>query len=217
MSANVSEITTFKYRDYTCFCSSYSFENIQLTEVPAYQKQVFNKFGFTLNQFHGDMRHPDFMDYIMRAIDADIFIFFDIDCIPLRKDAIDYLLSRFLQKEGILGIEQQCNCNASVNHIYAGPACFLITKDLYEKLGRPSFTENYRSDVAEEITYICQDKGICVDVLRKTHSNGNQWQLGETGWFGNGTTYENDLVYHQFSISSQVNNFIEKCKMVLAT
>ena len=41
------------------------------------------------------MRHPTFIDTVLEKIETDIYIFFDIDCIPLRKDIYDDILKRY--------------------------------------------------------------------------------------------------------------------------
>jgi len=206
---NQEELKVTNIYGKTVFISSYCFESLD-RRVPEWQKKVFDHLGVDLNQFVGSSRHPEFLDFIVNNMEFDYFIFFDIDCIPLNANIIQYIMD-IIDFDSIIGIEQQCNSNESINHIYAGPACFGISKKLYNELNRPSFGENSRSDVGEEITYICENLGKKVNFFKKTHSENEIWKLGDR-FFGHGTTYENGLLYHQFQITQNVEKFITKCQ-----
>lgn len=212
-SRNVCE--SFEHNGNSVKIFSYCYRNIQATEVPLYQKLVFDLHGIKLNQFCGDVRHSEFMDHVMRTEDCDIYVFFDIDCIPVKSDIITNSINEMGNKICIKGIEQQCNCNSSINHIYAGPACFIISRDTYNAIGCPSFVETHRSDVGEELTHICESNGVEVLFFKKTYSVNNLWKLGENGWFGHGTEYDNGALYHQFEIGKTSTEFINKCKSIL--
>lgn len=203
----------FYLNDKKVFIGSYGFTSLD-SEIFTYQKKVFDYFNTPLNQFVGDNRHPEFMDYIINNVDVDFFIFFDIDCVPLKPNIIEYLISS-IGDETMIGIEQQCNSKTNLEHIYAGPACFAISKKFYKEIGEPSFNETYRSDVAEELTFICEKLGKKFKVIEKTISEDNIWKLKGGRFFGHGTTYGDNIVYHQFEIRSYNGNFINKCKEIL--
>ena len=192
--------------------SSYGFNNLD-RNIPIHQKKVFDKFNIPLNQFVGNERHPEFMDNIMKLDNVDYFVFFDIDCIPLRENVIEELIEA-IGDTTMIGIEQQCNSRISVDHIYAGPACFAISKKFYEEIGKPSFNETLRSDVGEELTFACEALGKEFKVIPKTHSEDKIWALKGGRFFGHGTTYS-DMVYHQFEIRNYNGNFINKCNEIL--
>ena len=82
-------------------------------------------------------------------------------------------------------------------------------------IGQPSFNETNRGDVAEELTFICEKLGKEFKVLEKKHSEDEIWPLKGGRFFGHGTTYGDDLVYHQFEIRKQNINFINKCKNII--
>ncbi len=190
---------------------TYCFHNLN-PEVAKYQKKVFDFFKLPLNQFSGGLSHGRFIDEIINSTNFDAYIIFDIDCIPLKNIIYDYLLIELFKEECIIGIEQTCNCNTSIGHIYAGPACFAITKNTYEKLGKPSFCENIRSDVAQELTHVCREKNIKTKFLKFGHANNKLWKLDNNRCFGFGSIYENGLIYHQFQITKNGQEFINKCK-----
>ena len=191
------------------------YENLKDTNVPLYQKKVFDKFNINLEQHCISSRHSSFIDEVLRKDDSDIYCFFDVDCIPLVPNFIDIALDRLFSKQhSILGIEQQCNCNDSNNFIYCGPACFLITNETYNILGKPSAKETYRADVIGEFTYSALEKNVDTLYFKKTSSENNLWKLGENDFFGHGTIYEN-ILYHQFEISTNIDKFINKCVEVI--
>ena len=200
--------------NYKIFICSYGFSNLD-NRVFSAQKEVFDYFGITINQYKGNLRHPQFMDIIINNIDSDFFIFFDIDCIPLSKNLVTYIIDK-IGFDSIIGIEQQCNSNTSINHIYCGPACFAISKEHYLRLGQPSFNETTRSDVAEELTHISEEMKQKIHFFKKYHSDNDLWKLGEDRYFGHGTNYE-DKVYHQFEIRKQENieKFLTKCLEII--
>jgi hypothetical protein len=197
----------------TLLIMSYQYNNLDPL-VSKYQYEVFKKFNIELNQFQGNLKHSEFMDKIINEYDYDFYIFFDIDCIPLKKGIIEYIIEK-IGTTSMIGIEQQSNSPYILSHIYAGPACFGISKQFYNELGRPSFNGTKRSDVGEELTYICEEKCKKFYVFKKTYSENNLWKLGLKDYFGHGTIYEEDLLYHQFEILKNQYKFLDKCKEVL--
>jgi hypothetical protein len=139
---NYSDLKYYYHDNKKVFISSFFNSNTINKDVAEYQKQVFNKFSITLNQFDDEIRHPDYMNYVMNHIDSDIYIFFDIDCIPLKNKVIEKILY-LVDNNSIFGVSQ-CDNSNDLNHIYAAPSCFGINKVLYENLRKPSFVERQR-------------------------------------------------------------------------
>ncbi len=187
-----------------------------------HQKKVFDFFNIDVNQIkwanNGYDTHAEFLDYIINTEDVDYFIFFDIDCIPLKKDFLQILINRIYDKSAILGPEQ------ITSHIskeitggpYAAPSCFCISKDTYIKLGKPSFKATYRGDVAQELTHLCREKNFEIIFIKFEESLKQQWELYEGIWYGSGSTYE-DLVYHNFCSCGgiDIENFSNKVKEII--
>lgn len=191
-------------------------------EFADYQKKVFQKFNRFINQIEwpneGYLGHGNFMNHIARTEDVDYIIFFDIDCIPLRKDFIEVILEKIHNKNVILGPEQRTShiSDEITKGVFAAPSCFCISKRFYKILGEPSFEATYRGDIAQELTHVCREKGYGVEFIKFKSSKERVWELRDGIMFGPGTTYE-DLVYHNFNSTSgtNINYFVEKAKEVL--
>ena len=210
---NKDEIEILQKNNIKIIIVSYQYNNLD-NLVSKYQYDVFKKFNIELNQFQGNLKHSEFMNNIINNYDCDFYIFFDIDCIPLKEGIIEYIVEKIGQNS-MIGIEQQSNSPFILSHIYAGPACFGISKQFYNDLGRPSFNGTDRSDVGEELTYSCEEKNKKFHIFKKTFSENNLWRLGLNDYFGHGTIYDNDLLYHQFEIFKNQDKFINKCKEIL--
>ena len=125
---------------------------------------------------------------------------------------------RPLNQKKIRYLEQTAN-HLDSNFIYAGPACFGITKNVYNKLGRVSFDGTYRSDIAQEFTYLAYENNISVKFLELTSSKNNKWKLGVDRFFGNGCfyTFKDSKIYHQFqtNLEDQKNEFKLECEKII--
>lgn len=188
-------------------------------KIVHYQKSVFDLFGMNIVQEYTTINHADFLDEKINNIDFDIIVFFDIDCIPITPNLYEYIIDKLSDNNSILGIEQ---CNIKKDGIYAGPACFAITNDVFTKLGKPSFNPTYRSDTGGEFTFNSIENGVNVKLFNIKKSLNRKWKCGDK-YFGNGTTYDN-LLYHQFELGRYYNHpdlkiyeyqFINKCKEIL--
>lgn len=207
-------------------------------EVLKFQNEVFNKFNIPINylygEFHKGINYGELIDfYIKSVIDrVDYFIFFDIDAVPLKNNSINFIYEKIKDKKTVFGISQQSNHiikNGSPNHPYAGMSIFGMSRDLYINLSYPSFKETYRGDVAEEITWLCEEKGYCVSLIYPSsfyelsekemkfcNMDKPYFNLGNGLKYGLGTTYR-DLLFHTFmqSLPKSTEIFINKCKEIL--
>jgi hypothetical protein len=171
------------------------------------QKSIFDKFNVEINQikWEGPMDydgHPNFMNEISNNEDVDYLVFFDIDAFPMKPDFLQIILDRVYGKETMLGIEQKTS--HLNNDIYAGPACFCISKKFYNTLGNPKYNATGRSDVAEELSHICREKNYNISYLKFDKCEIDRWELKPGIMFGNGSTYE-DLIFHNFHSASGGN------------
>lgn len=197
---------------------AYSYANPNISkDILSLQKQVFNKFNLPVTQIVKDSRHGDFLNDIITNSNAKYIIVFDVDCIPLTSKLYDIIIDEIKNENSIIGIEQVCN-NNSLNHTYAGPACLALSKDLYNKLGKPNLRENYRSDVGEELTWACESKGYRVKYFKVHSAEVPKWKLSDNRMFGIGTVYtfkNEEVLYHQFEIRINSFNFIDRCNKIL--
>jgi hypothetical protein len=190
--------------------------------VPVYQKKVFDMFGMELNQEHTKLPFHDYwLEEKMKTLEFDIVIFFDIDCIPLKPGLYEYIVDQISDNNSFIGVEQS-NPTRSPNFIYAAPSCFAFTKQVYEKMNKPSFRLTPEYDCGGEFSWVAPNYGVNVKMFEITDSLNKKWKCGNKR-FGNGTIYD-DWLYHQFEVRynafdhpDKIYNFqfIKKCKEVL--
>jgi hypothetical protein len=195
---------------------SYAYKNVS-NKVIKFQKQVFDKFNLPITQIIGDLDHGQFLEQTLRTCSKKYVIFFDVDCIPLASNLYDIILNELETEKCILGIEQTGNPRY---HIYAGPACLALPTTIYPEFNYPTLNQTHRSDVAEELSWICEERAIKVKYFKVSHVEVPKWRLGYDRMFGVGTTYSfnnQNILYHQFEIRYTTELFIEKCKAVLAS
>lgn len=190
-------------------------DNTPKEQVDAH-KRVTEHFGIPVNYYEENTRHGLWMDRIMRQSQSDIVVFFDSDCVPIDKEKM-FNCIRYVQRTGtFLGVAQASNHIPPKSHVYAAPAFYCIAKECWEKLGRPSFAESRRGDVAEEVTYLAEQAGIryrCLypETFEREPVEG-VWPLGNYGYYGVGTTFE-ATVYHLYQgrMGNNVQLFVERC------
>lgn len=231
--------------------ASYYMKNISQQTVDL-QKKVIEKFN-PLKIPHivvaGEMPHGLFIDYmwalngqppdtmkdknINKQLDFDAILFFDIDCVPVSDKAIELYLARAI--DGVLiGNAQRSGHIQNNNHLFAAPSAVALSKETFDKLGRPSALETPRADVMEEYAYAAENNNIKVELALPIKYDGEvfryayekdrrpYWTL-ENGLpnYGLGTTFgngENDeLFWHNFQIflPGQQERFHKKCEELL--
>jgi hypothetical protein len=192
-------------------------------EFPILQKKVFQKYKQDIKQIlikdwvsHG--KHID--DYLNTISDEnEIIVLFDIDCIPLNEEIIIKAVKWAKENIGIYSMSQTAKyLNYPI--IHSAPAFMVFSIKTFNKLGRPSFLPNKRSDCGAEMTWSAREKGIDVFLLYPSHCESPHTKL-ENGqgsiMFGHGTTYGNSI-YHAFEsrFSKLDGFFINKCKKILS-
>lgn len=191
--------------------------------VIKYQKMVFDHFGMELNQELTNLAYHDYWldEKINSLSDFDVLIFFDIDCIPLKHGLYEYIVDQIYDNNSIIGVEQ-VNQTRSPNFVYAAPACFGITKNVFNKMNKPSFrlTDNY--DCGGEFSWVAPKYNVNVKLFEITSSLNRKWKCLNKR-YGNGTIYD-DWLYHQFEVRYYDQGsfekiysyqFIQKCKEIL--
>lgn len=183
------------------------------------QRDVFESLGIGINQIIDDnISHGDFLNRILRDPKSpEYLVFFDIDCIPLKRQAIIKLLSQILDKKTIAGAAQTASHLLNGKNIYIGPFYFGISKTVYQSLGNPDMKECAYCDVGGMLTMIAKFQGEAkIKFWYPTHVQVPKWDLYMHGKFGLGTTYSN-LVYHAFEsrLGESDNSFVRKCREVI--
>ena len=183
-------------------------------------KKIMKFFEIPMNYHNLDkVSHGHWMQWVIKKSDADVILFFEPDCIPLNNNFINYI--RYCHKyKTFIGIGQVSNHIPPKSHIYAGPGFFCISKTAFNNLGEPNFCETHRSDVAEEVSYRAENIGLKYRALMPTYFEREPeeglWPLGNLGFYGIGTVYDNSI-YHLFQsrLSKNIDLFVEKCEKVL--
>lgn len=158
----------------------------------------------------------------------DNIIILDIDCVPLSDKTLDYLAAQ--SASGILiGNAQRSNHIQNNQHVFAAPSLIAFSMETYNKIGRPSFRETIRGDMAEELTYRAEEHKIPIELFmplkfEAAPREAPNWPLADgMPVYGIGTTYGNDSIgemsYHNFQIRMPGNQkrFYDKCQTLLNT
>lgn len=185
-------------------------------------KKISDHFGFNV-QYHNlnGAPHGLWMNAVLDQIDSEIFGFFDNDCVPTNFNVVENVIKYVTTNDSFVGIAQCSNHIAPYSHVFAAPAFFFITKSCYERLGKPQFSENSRSDVAEEVSYVAEEKGVKYRALYPTHyerpSTEGVWNLGNYGGFAVGTHFHGG-VYHLYQgrFENNVELFERRCNEIIS-
>ena len=178
---------------------------------------------FKLNVEYHNMNgvpHGLWMNAVLDQIDSDVFGFFDADCVPTNREVVDKSIDYVVKNDTFIGIAQCSNHIPPHSHVFAAPAFFFITKNCYEKLNKPTFSETSRSDVAEEVSYIAEQNKLTYRALYPTHyerpSTEGVWRLGNYGSFAIGTHFQGG-VYHLYQgrFQNNVDLFSRRCDEIV--
>jgi len=183
--------------------------------IVAGQKAVFDHFGIPVNQHRIDgLDHGEWIDWIMaRMDDVDVFLFIDIDCIPLSK----HKLSEGVQKatQGVL-----YGAEGAPNHIqpfrsYAAAWYVFISRQHWRAARRPSARAMPYVDTCQQWTDMWHIHNFPVELVAPTVCIEAKWDLpGRPRSLGIGTTYGEDC-FHLFEArQSNRQYFLEKCGMI---
>ena len=173
--------------------------------------------GWHMNQLIAQtIDQPDAPDY---------YLFLDNDAIFLRKDATNLIYELVRNKITLFGeaweSRHKKGPNGFYEHPYASQATICFSRKMYNELGRPDMDHWVpRSDTAEEMTYLCEQKGYILALAYPSHSVVADTPLGNGCSQGLGNTYgpAPGWFYHcsQAPNPRHVELFMEKCKEVLS-
>jgi hypothetical protein len=155
------------------------------------------------------------LDEYFRELRHEAYVILDVDCIPLAGWVLPWMLENAFAGI-VIGAAQRANHLENGGHLYAGPCALAFGRDTFERIGRVSFRDTPRGDVAEELTYACERLGVPVALLWPTKVAVPKWTLRPGVPFGLGTTF-GGAVYHAFEVSKgrTVGMFLEECERVL--
>jgi hypothetical protein len=183
-------------------------------------KMVLDKFELPAFYTKKNIPHGMWMNNVCNNFDSDVFVFFDIDCVPLERKIFDDSLEYVIKHNTFLGNAQASNHIKPMSHVFAAPSFFMITKDCYNELGKPTFSETSRSDVAQEVSYIAEERGKRYKCIYPTKFEGipleGVWRLSNYGLYGIGTLFQ-DKIYHLFQgrFNKNVELFGKRCQEIM--
>lgn len=199
--------------------ASLHWDNVDQGMLAAHKK-VMAHFNIPMNyhNLHG-FNHGNWMQWVINNSESDIIVVMEPDCIPLNKNFIEYIKYAH-RHETFVGIAQVSNHIPPKSHIYAAPGFYAISKKAYDKLGRPGFTETRRSDTAEEISYLAEERGMKYRALMPTYfekpSSEGLWPLSNLGYYGIGTVFDNSIYHlYQSRMAENIEMFVKRCDEVI--
>jgi len=186
--------------------------------VIAAQRQALKRFvpdDVAIEQIRTLRNHGDALTRFMRETRYRTVLFLDIDCIPIRPGAIEGLLT-MAEQGHLAGAAFRANHRDNGQHIYAGPFCLAVTREVYQRLGNTDFAPSRRGDVAEELTFAAEKVGVPIDLLWPVSSDDSIWALTGGKRYGHGTTYDGGF-WHAFQIRLRKHQteFVERCAAFL--
>ena len=200
--------------------NSLHWNNVDRDMLKAHQR-VMQHFDIHVNYHDRDgFNHGVWMQHVLKNSTSDVVCFIEPDCIPLNRDKLLNVVRYAYKNNTFVGIAQVSNHIPPRSHIYAAPGFYAISRKLYNELGAPSFTENFRSDTAEAISYLAEEKGIRYRALMPTYferePEEGAWPLSNIGYYGIGTVFD-DTVYHlyQSRMAQNIELFVKRCNDVI--
>lgn len=197
---------------------SLHWDNVDIEMLSAH-KRVMQHFSIPMNYHNlNGANHGLWMEWVLKESKSDVVIFFEPDCIPLNNEFLNYV--RYTGKDKtFVGIAQVSNHIPPKSHIYAAPGFYCISKEAYNLLGQPSFTETRRSDTAEEISYMAEEKGLRYRALMPTYfykePEEGLWPLSNLGYYGIGTVFDNTIFHlYQSRMAQNIELFVSVCDQV---
>ncbi|WP_111895165.1 hypothetical protein [Acinetobacter sp. MB5] len=189
-------------------------------DILAAHKKVMQHLGLNVKYTEENMPHGEWLDRVIGQSTAKVVAIIEPDLIPLNREIVEKSVQYVYQNDTFLGCAQASNHIHPATHIFASPAFFFITPSCYQALGKPSFMQNKQADVAEQLAYIAEKKGIRYRTLYPTcferEPREGIWLLGNYGYYGIGTVFA-DSVYHLFQSrhADNVKLFLQRCDDVL--
>lgn len=199
--------------------NSLHWDNVDKDMLAAH-KRVMSHFQIPVNYHNTNTNHGFWMQQVIGRSNSDVIVIIEPDCIPLNKENLISYIKYAYQNETFVGIAQVSNHIHPKSHIYAAPGFYAMSSKVYNKLGRPSFTEERNSDTAEAVSYLAEDKGIRYRSLMPTYfekeSSEGLWPLGSLGYYGIGTVFD-DAIYHlyQSRMAENIELFVKRCDQVI--
>ncbi|MGB9153075.1 MAG: hypothetical protein WCD70_08325 [Alphaproteobacteria bacterium] len=191
-------------------------DNIDPAIVTA-QKEACAALGMAVNQHRiQGLNHGEWIDWVMaRMDDIDIFLFIDIDCVPLSRDKFAENLQK-AAKGTLIGAEGAAN-HIDPTRSYAGAWYTYISRTTWNSLGRPSAKPTPYADICQNWTDVWRQFQAPVELIAPTHFITPKWDLPNRPMaYGIATTYGNDCFHLFESRSGDPQPFLDECRRIIA-
>jgi glycosyltransferase involved in cell wall biosynthesis len=182
-------------------------------------KKVMSHFDIPVFYTIKNANHGQWMNSVLSSTTADIIIFLDVDCVPLKREFILETIG-YCQRGYLVGNAQVTNCIKAKHDLFCAPSFIGISKEMYENLGRPNCINNERSDVGQEITRAAVEKEKRIKMYFPSSfqeiPSGGIWRLSSYGYYGIGTLYENKIYHlYQSRLQRNIDLFVQTCNHIL--
>lgn len=219
--------TIFTYCNHQIHPDISKYQHLVINQLIKNTDIDFNPLMYNLND--GDIYPDDIIHYGINElfkIGYENILILDIDCIPLSLEALNYTFNRASEKV-LIGNAQRSHHLDNNKHIFIGSSCLCLNRDLYTDMGTPSFAPNKRGDIAESLTYICEERNFPLEIFEpqsfETSPYGiEMWELdGVMNPYGIGTIFQRHdkfpMFYHLFESrhNLHIDRFVNKCKSIL--
>ena len=184
-----------------------------------FQSNVFRHFDIPLIRHTLQKDHGEWLDSILSTSQADVILFIDNDCVPIKKEAVIDSILWAASNHSFLGIAQASNHINNGTHIFAAPAFLAISTQAWRDLGEPSLKANSRGDVAEELSWRAEERGLTYRAWYPTHfsrpAQEGIWRLSNYGIYGIGTIFAGKVFHlYQGRLNTNVELFREVCDQI---
>lgn len=182
-------------------------------------KQVMNHFEIEVNYTEENIHHGLWIDRVLNTVESDIFVFLDIDCVPLSREAIEEAIN-FCENGYLVGNAQVTNCIKAKHDLFCAPSFFVISRQFYESIGKPSAVNHDNNDVAQALTRAAVEREKRIKMNFPTSfqgvPQGGIWRLSGYGYYGIGTVYDNKMYHlYQTRFAKNVDLFVETCDHIV--
>ena len=186
-------------------------------------KKVMGFFDLDVKYTQVNMLHGAFMNHVMQNTTADYVGFIDIDAVPTGMgNLFNRIETAVCENNYLFGPAQCTNCIQNRYHIFAAPSFFFISREMYEQISRPSFLNNGQiADCAQQVTQRYEEHllpyKLLFPVCFEDIPPEGLWRLGGYGYYGIGTVYGANELYHLFGSRLEGNpeRFQTRCNQIM--
>lgn len=180
------------------------------------QRSVLAHFNIDYTLHRKNVDHGAWMDDIMSTSSDGVVGFLDVDCVPMNNQIVGAAQTYCEKNNSFIGIAQVSNHIPPASHIYAAPAFFFINAQCWHDLDKPTFRATPNSDVAENVSYAAEAKGLPYRALYPVKCKEPMWRLGNYGMYGIGTEFIGGIYHlYQSRMSENIKLFERTCEEIV--